>query len=83
MGNNFIGKDTDHLKVYTTDWRKTFAYFPVKLSNNKWIWWKSFYIRKSIILSAGGIGSQIEMGDIFYMMQHTEKGVTNALYNGI
>ena len=68
------------MNVYTSNWKEHFAYLPIKLTTGQWVWWKSFFTRQKIVLTPGGFHSTIEIGNLFYVMSHTEKGVANGLF---
>jgi len=62
----------DYFPIKSSKWCKKFAYYPIKLTNGKWIIFKSYYYRKTLGLCKDGFCDLEEYGDIFYVMIHPD-----------
>ena len=58
-----------------TDWKKWFAWYPVKLIDNKWVWFTTVYQRTSYLWGVPRSIQQNEYGTIFDVLENTRGAI--------
>lgn len=70
-----MGSGDYRLIITSTGWKELYAFFPIKLNNGKWIWFKPFYGRAITGLDSTGLFQDIEFADIFYVIANPTKSL--------
>ena len=70
----------DIINPWDAEWRKWFAWRPVKLRNGKWTWLSTVYTRKNILRRRNGKRIKVKVGPTQILVSTQHYRLYNSIY---